>query len=202
MSRTLKIVRAQFSEHGFVAFAAVMLKSLFKVDRISIYAKDLTKNGNRNESSDLAADVRKGDQIDLENIRNKTTAPAWEFSCDLYDGVKDFFVYQKNESVGHISWVYYKNDPNRIIDLQINEAEVKYSLTLPDLRGKGIYPAVLREVQYYLKSKGFKKLFICTLNDNLPSVRGIEKSDFIFVTTISLIKIFGVQISRRYATNQ
>ena len=198
--RTLKIAHAQYLNLGIREFIKVAYRSLFKVDRITIYARELHEVDVQEDKIEFIRDVRKGVWADLESVRNKHAILAWEFSCDLYDGVTDFFIYQNNDTIGHISWIYYANDPNRIIDLRKDEAEVKYSLTVPECRGKGFYPEVLRAVQRYLKSQGYKKLFICTLEDNVPSVRGIEKSGFTFVTTINLIKILGVQVSRRYAS--
>jgi RimJ/RimL family protein N-acetyltransferase len=200
--RVLKIARSQFSNHGFSGFFALVFRSLFKVERISVYAKKLDHAVAYSGNQDVDGYVKKGERAELEKSRKNMNTPCWEFSCDLYDGVKDFFIYKKNGLLGHISWIYYRNDPNRIIDLAADEGEVKYSLTLPEFRGKGIYPATLIEVQRYLKEQGYKRLFICTREDNLPSVKGIEKAGFEFVTKINLIKVLGMQVSKRYATGR
>jgi len=172
------------------------------VEPISIYVKDLN---HENKSSAFSFDnvdghITKGEQAELENARKRMVTPCWEFSCDLYDGVKDFFIYKDNGQIGHISWVYYRGDPNRIINLHIDEGEIKYSLTFPQFRGKGIYPATLIKIQRYLQENGYKRVFICVKVENLPSIRGIEKAGFSFVTKINLIKILGVQVNKRYAT--
>ena len=85
----------------------------------------------------------------------------WEFQCYHYDGVKDFFIVLNNEVLQHISWIYYRNDPNRFIKLGSNEAEIKYCLTLPPFRGQGMYPKVLKTIACYLKEKGYHRVFIC-----------------------------------------
>ena len=200
--RVLNIAHSQYSNLGFREFSALVFRSLFKIDRIAIYSRDLTKDITPTDSRSDDGYIRKGVITDLAISRKSMAAPSWEFSCDLYDGVKDHFIYKKNGAIGHISWIYYKNDPNRIIELRKDEGEVKYSLTLPELRGKGIYPDVLIEVQRYLKGKGYKRLFICTREDNLASVRGIEKAGFTFITKINLIKVMGMQVSKRYATGR
>lgn len=201
-TRVLKIASSQFSHHSFSGFFALVFRALFKIDRIAIYSRDLNNAITRTDIHDADGYIRKGDLSDLALSRKSLTTPSWEFSCDLYDGVRDFFVYKKNGLIGHISWIYYRNDPNRIIDLSTDEGEIKYSLTLPEFRGKGIYPATLIEVQRYLKEQGYKRLFICTKEDNLPSVRGIEKAGFEFVTKINLVKVLGMQVSRRYASGR
>ncbi|HET6459784.1 MAG TPA: GNAT family N-acetyltransferase [Syntrophales bacterium] len=202
LSRVLKIAHSQYSNLGFREFSALVFRSLFKIERIAIYSSDLANEITRNDSHVDDGYIKKGDIADLALSRRTMAAPPWELSCDLYDGVKDHFIYKKNGVIGHISWIYYKNDPNRIIELRSDEGEVKYSLTLPEFRGKGIYPEALREVQRYLKEKGYKMLYICTREDNVASVRGIEKAGFTFIKRINLIKVLGMQVSKRYATGR
>jgi len=198
-SRPVRIARSQLLEHGFSGFVFVVLKSLLKVERILIFGRELDHDIVESRSNEVSGSIKKGEAAELENIRTHTS--CWEFSCDLYDGVKDFFIYKNAEPIVHISWIYYKGDPNRLIDLRVDEGEIKYSLTLPPFRGKGIYAAVLTRIQGYLKENGYKRVFICVREDNLSSIKGIEKAGFTFITKIKLIKIMGVQVSSRYATN-
>ncbi len=200
--RALKIARSLYNNHGNSEFVVLIFKSLFKIDHILIYSRDLTKDIASSRNHTVGGYVKKGNQAAIESIRKNMHGPSWEFSCDIYDRVKDFFIYNQNGVIGHISWVYYKDDPNRILNLHDDEGEIKYSLTLPQFRGRGVYPTVLMAVQKYLKEQGYKRLFICTRQENLSSVRGIEKAGFSFVRKINLIKILGVQVSKRYATSR
>ena len=199
VARNIKIFVSQIRNQSIAGTLLLFIKSLFKKERISIYAKELEAENGAKLYSGVDSFIGKGNLDEIEQARKSIQPSTWEFCCDLYDGVKDFFVYKKNGTIGHISWIYYKNDPNRILDLGTDEGEIKYSLTLPQFRGKGIYPATLLRIQQYLKEKGYKRVFICVKEDNLPSVKGIEKAGFKFVTGIDLIKIAGIQLSKRYA---
>lgn len=127
-------------------------------------------------------------------------SPYWEFCCHLYDGVKEFFVYKENGEIGHISWIYFKRDPNRLLLLADEECEVKFCMTLPQYRGRGIYPTALIKIQTYLKETGYRRAFICVKDDNTSSIRGIEKSGFSSISRITLVKLMGIQLTKRYSS--
>lgn len=202
MARNIRIFSSQVRALSISGIALLFIRSLFKSERISIYSKELDVHINNSPLYPGFDDfIIKGNPDELEKSGKNMKPLPWEFCCDRYDGVKDFFIYRNNGSIGHISWIYYKNDPNRVIDLGIAEGEIKYSLTLPQFRGKGIYPATLIKVQRYLKEHGYRRVYICAEHDNLPSIKGIEKAGFKFVTSINLIKIVGVQLSKRYAAS-
>lgn len=202
VARNIRIFSSQVRTLSISGIASLFIRSLFKSERISIYSKELDAPIN---SSPLYPgfdySIIKGNPDELEKARKSMEPLPWEFCCDRYDGVKDFFIYQMNGAIGHISWIYYKDDPNRIIKLNDDEGEIKYSLTLPQFRGKGIYPATLMKIQRYLKENGYKRIFICVKEDNLPSIKGIEKAEFKLITKINLIKIMGMQLSKRYVTS-
>jgi len=201
LSRALTIARSQFRDNTFPEFISMLVKSLFRVEKIVIYEKTLNGDVSRPASNDIYLSITKGDLRELENARKAMTSPCWEFCCDLYDGVSNFFVYKDNGEIGHISWVYFKGDPNRLIDLTTKECEIKFCLTLPQYRGKGIYPAALIRIQDYLSEKGYRKVFICVREKNFPSIRGIEKAGFSPVFRMKLIKLIGIQVNKRFATS-
>lgn len=200
MLRLIKILISQCRNRSFLEFISVLLKSLFKVEKVLIYAKELDTNYNSTVYSDLDKYIIKGDLNELESIRKNMVSPPWEFNCHLYDCVTDFFIYKNNEGViTHISWIYYMNNPNRIINLGKKECEIKYSLTLPHYRGKGMYPATLVKIQGYLKENGYRRVFICVNKDNISSIKGIEKTGFKFITNIILIKVIGFQYNKNFS---
>ena len=111
-------------------------------------------------------------------------------------------MYLENGTIGHITWLYYSKDPNRLLRLAEKECEIKFCLTLPQFRGRGLYPAALRSAQQFLRKNGFERCFICVRHDNHSSIRGIMKAGFVFVGEIRLRKWFGFQISRRSDTSK
>ncbi len=196
--RNIRIFSSQAGKLSFFDTLLLFIKSLFKRETILIYSKGLNSNTRVQSYSELVNSIAKGNPDEIEQARQRTQPLPWEFCCDIYDGVKDFFIFRNNGEIGHISWIYYKNDPNRIIELSNDEGEIKYSLTLPQFRGKGIYPATLLRIQQYLKEHGYKRVFVCVKENNLPSIRGIEKAGFKFISKINLLKIMGIQLNKRY----
>ncbi|MGH8542283.1 MAG: GNAT family N-acetyltransferase [Gammaproteobacteria bacterium] len=200
LNKVISITKDSYRAMPFPDFIAFLWSSLFKNERIVIYCRSLQESDNINLAQN-ALPIVKGELPDLESGRKLSALHSWEFQCDLYDGVRDFFWYKENGRIGHISWLYYKGDPNRVLRLTEKECEIKYCLTRPELRGKGLYPAALQQIQRYLKKQGYQRCYICVKDDNTPSIRGIEKSGFQPIGSMCLLKAFGVQISRRRTTS-
>jgi RimJ/RimL family protein N-acetyltransferase len=182
----------------FLSFLRLLL---FRNDEILIYCCGLTEaDAGALRSSPML--IVKGQLPDLELERRERRPVPWELQCDVYDGVRDFFVYIEAGRVGHVSWLYYKNDPNRILQLDEGECEVKFCLTFPEFRGQGLYAAALRVIQVYLKERGLHRCFICVKSDNIASIRGIEKAGFRRVGATRLRKVLGLQVSKPRPTRQ
>lgn len=199
MLRTVNILASQIRNRSLLEVARFFTGALFKHEPILIYRREL---GSADDSGNRAhaAEIAQGNTADLEILRKSQMPAPWEFSCDLHDRVKDFFIARRSGAIAHISWIYYKNDPNRLIELFPDEAEIKYALTLPEFRGQGFYPATLIKIQEFLRARGYMRVFICAREDNRSSIRGIEKAGFHYAAKIGLVKILGVQVSKRYAS--
>lgn len=198
MLRVLNIFASQMRKRSLFEVALIFAGSLFKRELILVYRRELDSVDDSGGQA-CKAEIVQGNAADLENLRKSRRPIPWEFCCDLHDGVTDFFISRRNGAVGHISWIYYRKDPNRIIDLAWHEAEIKYSLTLPEFRGQDLYPATLTKIREFLRKKGYKRVFICAREDNRSSIRGIEKAGFQYTAKIDFTKIMGVQLSKRYA---
>lgn len=199
LKKAVSILKDHYRFLSFPEFIAFLWNSLFKNERTLIYCMSLQKSDSIDQKKNVIP-VVKGDIADLECSRKRLERLAWELQCDLYDGVKDFFLYRESETIEHISWLYYKEDPNRILRLGEKECEIKFCLTFPGFRGRGLYPAALQAIQRYLKEQGYHRCFICVKDGNLPSIRGIEKSGFHLAGRMHVRKAFGFQISRRRET--
>lgn len=201
--RKLKKAVVVLSDHyrklPFPEFIAFLWTSLFNSERILIYCKSLHESEVADQTINSPL-IEKGDLAELERFRKGLKHPPWEFQCDRYDGVKDFFLDRKNGLIRHISWLYLKEDPNRILRLRERECEIKFCLTLPEYRGKGIYPAALGAIQRYVITQGYQRCFVCAKDSNFSSIRGIEKAGFHLVGRMHVRKAFGLQISRRRDT--
>jgi RimJ/RimL family protein N-acetyltransferase len=202
MRRALSILADHCRELSLPELAALLWKALFRSETILIYCTTLQASDAAD--GDGALPVVKGSLADLERARSSVQRLPWEFKCDLYDGVKDFFAYRDADSgtLGHISWIYHQQDPNRTLRLGAKECEIMFCLTLPQYRGRGLYPSALKAIQRYLKGQGYRRCFICVGDDNVSSIRGIEKAGFRLLGTTRFRKLFGFQVSRRQDTRQ
>lgn len=200
--RSMRILLSQAKSLSLRELSELSMRAAFKIETVLIYCKDLefsTRMGQKPQQAYM--NIEKCELADLEILRKNMSNPLWEFLCDVYDGVKDCFVLKGLDgAINHISWLYYKGDPNRILELGSQDVEVKYSLTLPGFRGKGIYTNTLLAIQDYAKVAGYRNVFISVDEQNLPSRKGIEKAGFIFVSRLKLIKFAGIQINRRFRT--
>jgi len=179
---------------------AFVREVLFQDEQILIYCAQLTPERTVG-SSEHAPLIVKGLTGCLEAARKMVSPVPWEFRCDIFDGVTDFFVHEHGGTVGHISWIYYHGDPNRILRLAPGDCEVKFCLTLPAFRGKGLYTAALHAIQEDLVSRGYRRCFICVRYDNVASIRGIEKAGFVRTGSVRLRRAFGFQVTRPVATD-
>lgn len=202
MRRALSILADSCRELSLPELGALLRNALFRNETILIYCTTL--QGSDAADRDGAPPVVKGSLADLERARSSLQRVPWEFKCDLYDGVKDFFIYRDVDSgaPGHISWIYYEQDPNRTLRLGAKECEIMFGLTLPEYRGRGLFPSALKAIQRYLKAQGYRRCFVSVRDDNVASIRGIEKAGFRLVGTTRFRKIFGFQVSRRRDTSQ
>ena len=197
--RLLRILRSQSEGLNLSAWMLLLLKSLFKKENILVFGRELDWDVFTDDRNSLIF-PKKGELQQLRNAREALNPPQWEFCLDIYDHVADFFVVENSDGIiCHISWVYYKGDPNRNLSLDSDEAEIKYSFTVPEYRGKGLYPETLLEIQTYLNKNGCRKVFICVNEKNHASIKGVQKAGFGFIKKIRLMKFMGVQINRRFS---
>ncbi len=200
MARIIKIIVTQFKQLSFYEFASLVLRNIIHSDPLLIYAINLSELSTEPASDMSEYKIAKGALSDLEYARNQLKPVPWEFQCDLFDNVSDFYVAKNNSGVKCICWIYYSGDHNRILKLGSNEAEIKFCLTLPEARGQGLYPMVISAIKGYLSKKGLVRVYMCVHKENKPSIRGIEKAGFECVGSLKLRKVLGIQVSKRYVT--
>jgi GNAT superfamily N-acetyltransferase len=201
--RNMRILMSRAKTLPLRDLAVLSMRAAFKTENVLVYCKDLDSPCCDPQKAQRSfMNIGKCAMSDLGILRNNMSNPSWEFLCDIYDGVKDCFVFKDHHgTINHISWLYYKGDPNRILRLGPKDVEIKYSLTLPNFRGKGIYTRTLIAIQGYVKAAGYRKVFISVDQHNLPSRRGIEKAGFMYVGRLKLIKFAGIQINKRFSAS-
>jgi GNAT superfamily N-acetyltransferase len=196
--RSLKIAASNFRMLSPGQFARLFAEWAYQDYPVLIYAlEELPGCIDESEGGD-GIEICKGDIAELDAVHSPGGLVPWEFQCHCFDGVRDFFVAKHSTGIRHISWIYYQGHPNKIVKLGRWDAEVKYSLTLPGFRGRGLFPRVLTAAAEYLHGKGFHRVCIGVREDNPASIRGIEKAGFKPVGRICLRKAAGVRLSRRF----
>jgi RimJ/RimL family protein N-acetyltransferase len=95
---------------------------------------------------------------------------------------KGAYVVSDNGRVAHLAaLVTAEQDrglPVRNVKLDSGEAEITHCLTLPEFRGRGIYPFAIRSLCRIAAERGITRVFMITALDNEASQRGIEKAGF------------------------
>lgn len=203
IGRYVRIIRNQLRGSSFADAIGLFATAIYQNETLLIYClkpKDLGAIASEGGENRLC--VHKGTIDDLERNYSRFEHIPWEFQCHLFDGVSDFFVAESERNIQHISWIYYCDNPNRFIHLGPKDAEIKFCLTLPSYRGLGLYVAVLKSIVGFLSRRGFDHVYVCVNEENRPSIRGIERAGFSRVGETQILKICGIQFSRRYAPSQ
>jgi len=82
----------------------------------------------------------------------------------------------------HISWMIAggpDNDrirPPHLVKLRHGEGEITYCVTLPEFRGRQIYPFVISRLFQEARARGIREIFMVTRSGNVASQQGILKA--------------------------
>ncbi len=150
---------------------------LFCQSDFYIYVKDLENlDVKQNFSFAQGLAVRELLPSEVLKIRSGIVDPPSEFfRYELSNPDTCYGAFWKGSLV-HVSWVYSYSDG--VIQLKSSEVEISYCFTLPNYRGRGIYPVVLNKICEDLKRKGTSRVYLKILKGNEASIRGAEKASF------------------------
>jgi ribosomal protein S18 acetylase RimI-like enzyme len=87
-----------------------------------------------------------------------------------------------NGAFAHISWMIAGGPdgdnikPPRLVGLRPGEAEITYCVTLPEYRGRQIYPFVISRLFQEARTRGIREIFMVTRSGNVASQHGILKA--------------------------
>lgn len=102
-----------------------------------------------------------------------------------------------NSAVVSYCWLAFKQaevgEINRIIKLRDNELYLYDAFTLPDYRGRGLFPALLTAILGFARSQGYSRALIFSNSKNRPSLRGIEKAGFSLFQSIHFLKLLDLR---------
>jgi RimJ/RimL family protein N-acetyltransferase len=132
--------------------------------------------------SELAISVRKATAADFERFR--TMPPPFPRHAQVRErfGLDQCYIAMVGGDIAHLVWLYYPDEqdrqPTRWLRLKPGEAEIANGITLPQFRGKRVYPFVMYTLLRKLRDEGYRYVYGYIEADNLPSRRGIDKVGF------------------------
>lgn len=101
---------------------------------------------------------------------------------------------EKEGRIVHSSWVETRaawvGEADRFFVVPAGDAYIYESFTRPEMRGQGVYPAVLRTIASRAETEGLRRLWIAAERTNLSSLKAIEKAGF--------VRSFEIGVRRRW----
>lgn len=113
-----------------------------------------------------------------------------------FDRSDECYISEVEGKAVHYSWVrtrdnMYIGDARRKINFTEDQFWIFDCRTHESARGLGIYPLTLTRILSLKKEEGKQEGFIDVANDNIPSIKGIEKTGFRLHKTLTTQRIFG-----------
>ncbi len=138
----------------------------------------------------VSFNVRKLSSTEIEILdSNRYDLSGFE-NIDMRRG-HECFAACRDQIIGYV-WVNYDSiydDKLLDINLSAGQAYLYKAFTLPEYRGRGIYPELLQRVCRILKERGVHTILIATSIENRSSFRGIQKAGFERLGTVFYVKM-------------
>ena len=134
-------------------------------------------------TSTIPAEIREINASNVDKVRDfRDDIDPEKFEHFLEEGDVGVYAIVDAKVVGHLWASICRKSDVRIdgfIKLYKNEAFIHFATVYEKYRGKNIYPAMLSTLSTKLiREKGIQRIFIITEQDNISSIRGIEKVGF------------------------
>lgn len=157
-----------------VGIVKLILANL-KVNRFVVYEMDLT------QEIKTFADIKSN--YDLKVLKYNEIEPYFpdmdelpsEFYMHETDGVEHCVVALKDGKIAHISWLYLKGDRDKWFDLGEDQAHLNYSLTLPEHRGKALFPQALIEAVKWFRENSINTILMEVHESTANMIKSMRK---------------------------
>ncbi|MCJ8320352.1 MAG: GNAT family N-acetyltransferase [Colwellia sp.] len=109
-----------------------------------------------------------------------------------------FLISNSDEQVLHTSFVQFRSRYKKLIQEDNHVPLIGNCWTDRNYRGKGFYPYTISAVADEMFRRNYQRVIVSCASDNIPSIKGIEKSDFELVNRIRsyiLFNKFVIQLS-------
>lgn len=132
--------------------------------------------------------------IKLYSNSNQSGIVSVDERITLYRSV---YILRQKEKIVHESWVYFDPVLPAQFEFDKNIPLIGDCKTIPEYRGKGIYPLVLCYIANDLQKKNIStKAYVLVSPDNKALIRGIEKANFHFMGHLTAKRIFGLYTNK------
>ena len=99
-------------------------------------------------------------------------------------------------TLSHVSWLVpsavVNREPLRILDLTSEEAEITGCETLPQFRGRGLYPFAIQQICAQAQANGIRRIYMKTTAQNKASQSGIQKAGLARTATVVVVILPGL----------
>lgn len=166
----VRLLRAQPRRFVSAAFGRIRIYKVFSAPLLSI---------SQPEPVDSLAFVR----LSSEELRQLASARTelcdqLEYLDQLGDG-RCYGLFLGGR-LAHLSWAVCGDDPSSrgvsLLDLRPGELEICHAYTLPEFRGRGLYPYAIRSLCNISRNQGHRVVYMITERANRSSQRGILKA--------------------------
>ena len=176
---------------GIGALLSALRGAIYSSERVlRLVRKSGHEGPNREAHPSLS--VRRLSVPELAAVRERTRGLPLAFYVDRIHGVSRPFVARWDGELAHVSWVFVCGDHTPDMTLAAREAEIRYSHTLPEFRGRGIYQAVIRQIAADLEAEGIRTIYAHVVESNTSSLRAFFASGFAISSRLRTVRAAGV----------
>jgi RimJ/RimL family protein N-acetyltransferase len=133
-------------------------------------------------ANNLPLALRRAVDADFRSFRNLPAPFPRHAEFREKFGLDQCYIGTIDGEIAHLAWIYYPGEsnrhPTRFRRFRSDEVAIANCVTLPRFRGKGVYPAVIRQLLPQLRSEGYRYCYMYIDVENLASRRGVEKVGF------------------------
>jgi GNAT superfamily N-acetyltransferase len=137
-------------------------------------------------------EIEPGESEDYE--RDVANEPAATVDQRLGSPTSTCWIAVEGGRLVHASWIETRaawvGEADRFFVVPDGDAYIYESFTRPEVRGRGVYPAVLASISVELAGRGIAGLWIAAEETNHSSLRAIEKAGF--------TRRFEIEVRRRW----
>ena len=168
-------LRQSLKEKGIIATLRLACNKYMKIQSFVLGEKDITRVEDIQLPSQLK--IEKGRIEELNTIRYTKQGLPREFYMDKIYGYKSFYLGYYDGEIGAIIWAAKKGDYSRFFDIQSSTTvNFTYIATLPQFKGLGIMPKMMKKVEYLLSQEGFKRIVEEVSSGNVNQFKVMQKA--------------------------